>query len=320
MKDFQVFNEAASVAQTNRVLAKFTPYLKSGAPIPPCAFASLTLEDAVALLKGFGGEIRGGPPIVVEFGNTDDLLEHLNREQIEQLMGYVNTVRRNLQDFFGDRFVTATPEQKQEIYPFFRDLINCQNKASWLLPEAGQLIYRGKTMSLPELNKLGKWKRDGKSWICTAPYKSQYPLQSWSYNYQKALEFAKWRTEDLRSQIGKAVKLGALPFDKPQYAGDDPAERAKFIELLKRGIRSAGATLNDVVLPVTVEYRTNAKEFLFNPDASDKIKLALKLFTKNTRERETVRISAQPITANYIIYDFGSDASGGMPMEALLNT
>ena len=235
MKDFQVFNEAASAAQTNRVLAKFTPYLKSGAPIPPCVFASLTLDDAVALLKGFGGEV-GGPSWwrIVEFGNTDELLKHLNQEQIEQLLSYTNTVGRNLQDFFGDRLITATPEQKQQIYPFFRDLINCQSKASWLLTEAGQPIYRGKTMSLPELNKLGKWKQNGKSWICTAPYKSQYPLQSWSYNYQKALEFAKWRTEGLRSQIGKAVKLGALPFDKPQYAGDDPAERAKFMELLKR--------------------------------------------------------------------------------------
>ena len=321
MKDFQVFNEAVSVEQTNRVLAKVIPYLKSGAPISPCVFASLSLDDALALLKGFGGEIRGAPRLVVEFGNTDELLKHLNREQIEQFMRYTNTVRRNLEDFFGDRLMTATPEQKQEVYPFFRDLINCQNKSSWMLPKAGQLIYRGKAMSLAELNKLGKWKRKGKSWVCTGPYKSQYPLQSWSYNYQKALEFAKMRSEDLQSQIKKALKLGALPFDKPQYPGDEPVERAKFVELLKQRIKSgAGATVTDTVLPVTIEYRTNTKEFLFNPDASDKIKLTLKLSSKNTRERETVRISAQPITATYILYDFGSDAEGGIPMEALLNT
>lgn len=320
MKDFQVFNEAVSADQINRVLEKVIPYLKSGAPIPPCVFASLSLDDALALLKGFGGEVRGAPRLF-EFGNTDELLKQIDNFQILQLLHYTNNVRRNLEDFFGDRLMTATPEQKQQVYPFFRDLINCQNKSSWMLPKAGQPIYRGKAMSLAELNKLGKWKQQGKSWVCTGPYKSQYLLQSWSYNYQKALEFAKMRSEDLQSQIKKALKLGALPFDKPQYPGDQPVERAKFVELLKQGIKSgAGATVTDTVLPVTIEYRTNTKEFLFNPDASDKIKLTLKLSTKNTRERETVRISAQPITATYILHDFGSDAEGGIPMEALLNT
>lgn len=316
MKDFQVFNESASAAQTKRVVDKFIPYLKSGAPIPPCVFASLSLEDALSMLRGFGGAIRGAPRIVVEFGNTEELLEHLDKPQIERLMGYTNTVRRNLEDFFGDRYVTATPDQKQEIYPFFRDLINCSSKESWVNTEANKLIYRGKAMSVGELNKLGKWKREKSFWVCNRPYKSQYPMQSWSYNYEKALSFGEIRRDDLKSQIAKILRLGNMPYDAPQYGGDDPAERAKFVKSLKQKIQSAGVTVNDVVLPVTIQYQTNAKEFLFTPDASDKIKVAMKLFSKNTKERETVRVSTQPISVKYMI----EESALYYTPEAVLNT
>jgi hypothetical protein len=316
MKDFQVFNEYVSAAQTKRVLDNFIPYLKSGAPIPSCAFASLTLEDALSMLRGFDGVIRGAPRIVVEFGNTEEMLKHLDKTQIERLMQYTNTVRRNLEDFFGDRYVTATADQKQEIYPFFRDLINCSSKESWVNTEANKLVYRGKAMSVGELNKLGKWKRENTFWVCNGPYKSQYPMQSWSYDYHKALSFGDIRRDDLKSQIAKILRLGSMPYDKPQYGGDDPVERAKFVKSLKQKIQAAGVTVNDIVLPVMIQYQTNAKEFLFTPDASDKIKVAMKLFNKNTKERETVRVSTQPISVKYMIRVSAFD----FEPEAVLNT
>jgi hypothetical protein len=291
MKDFEVFSEETNNARTERIVKNLLPAIRNGdmnAQI--CAIASLEFGDFMHFLRALGGNI-GPSGTVINLGSTGaHIYTLINEKESKDIMYFCAYLRNHLSAFFGDLATTGSVNLKNRYYPTFKSMLDCSSRKSWTKPESG-FVYRGKATGISYLAKMGEWRTEGEYSVCKGSYTSQYPMQSWSYSRTKAELFADTRIGDISLWIDRLGEIGGI--DKE--AGGDWHK-----QVLKQ-TQPLGIQRGDLAVPVVIRCPVNPREFLFSADASDKIKVALKLFTKNTKERETVRVSSQPVAVEYMV-------------------
>lgn len=248
MKDFIEFQEAT----TN------TAWMDVGSkPLTPCDLASMPWKMFINFTTPRYFDASTGVSMV-KLKKPDESYDDFTK-RCEAIIDNKELVVKKMRQFFGS---DLRYQPKNQVFQFFNEMLKCPTRQAWTKP-AKDFVFRGKVMLDEKIVQIQGWKKRGQFMVATAPYTSDYPMQSWSTNFHKASMFAlDGKTNVDWSNEQQGMKLGTVP--------------------------------------VIIKTTTNDTEWLFTSDATDFIKKSCGL-NYGLAERETIRLSRATITAEYMI-------------------